>query len=99
MPSKTFAFTIAAITIVVLSCAAVANAAELPTYELTGFPATAHQVSVVGSAHVEEASPAPATTLDGMPASPHQIAVLTPHRKIVGELVGEPNAVGREITR
>jgi hypothetical protein len=99
MAWKTFAFTIAAITIVILKGAATASAAELPTYELAGLPVTAHQISVVGSARVEEASPAPTMTLDGMPASPHQIAVLTPHRKIVGELVQGPTAVGREVTR
>jgi hypothetical protein len=53
-----------------------AEAAELPTFELMGFPITAHQVSVVGAAHVQERSPAPTLTVAGMPASPHQLAVL-----------------------
>lgn len=56
----------------------VATAAEVPTYELMGFPITPHQFSVVGSAYVQERSPTPTLTLGGMPASPHQIAVLTP---------------------
>lgn len=61
-----------------------ARAAELPAYELLGFPITPHQFSVVGSAHVEERSPVPTLTLNGMPASPHQVAVLTPHRETIG---------------
>jgi hypothetical protein len=56
----------------------VATAAEVPTYELMGFPITPHQFSVVGSAYVQERSPTPTLTPAGMPASPHQIAVLTP---------------------
>ena len=66
---------------IVLACADLANAAELPTYELMGFPITPHQFSVLGSANVQEASRAPTLMLRGMPASPHQIAVLTPHKK------------------
>jgi hypothetical protein len=62
----------------------VAAAAELPTYESTGLPITALQVSVVGSAHVQEAASVPALTLGGMPASPHQIEVLTVRKKILG---------------
>jgi hypothetical protein len=59
-----------------------AAAAELPTFELMGFPISPHQVSVVGSAHVQERSPTPTLTLGGMPASPHQIAVLTPRTRV-----------------
>ena len=62
----------------------VVTAAELPTYEATGFPITAHQVSVMGAAHVEEASSVPALTLGGMPASPSQIQVLTAHKHLLG---------------
>jgi hypothetical protein len=61
-----------------------ARAAELPTYELMGFPISPHQFSVVGSAHVEPRSPFRTLTLFGMPASPHQIAVLMPHRETAG---------------
>ena len=63
-----------------------ARAAELPIYELMGFPIFPHQFSELGSAHVEQRSPVPTLTLNGMPASPHQIAVLTPHRKQPGRL-------------
>jgi len=62
----------------------VAAAAELPTYELAGFPITAFQVSVMGSAHVEEAPSVPTLTLGGLPASPHQIEVLTTRKKVLG---------------
>lgn len=55
-----------------------AGAAELPIYELMGFPITTHQVAVVATANVEEQAAVPSLTFGGMPASPHQIAVLTP---------------------
>ncbi len=58
------------------------EAAELPSFELTGFPITPVQVQVVGASQVEERSPIPTLTLGGMPASPHQVSVLTP-RSIV----------------
>jgi hypothetical protein len=58
-----------------------ACALRLPTFELTGFPISRHQVAVLGSAQVEESAVTPTLTLDGMPASPHQIAVLTPRAK------------------
>ena len=60
---------------------AVATAAEVPTYELMGFPITPHQFSVLGSANIQERSPTPSLVLGGMPASPHQVAVLTPRPK------------------
>ena len=69
-----------------------ASAAELPSYELAGFPISPHQFSVLGSANVEEQSPSSSLTLAGMPASPHQVAVLTPHARPTGELA-PPNPV------
>jgi hypothetical protein len=54
-----------------------AAAAELPNYELMGFPITSHQIAILGSASVQERSPVPTLSLNGMPASPHQVAVLT----------------------
>src|SRR5260370_19745250 len=59
-----------------------ASAAELPTYEVMGFPITPHQVAVVGAANVEEQSGTATLTLGGMPASPHQVAVLTPRPRM-----------------
>jgi hypothetical protein len=52
-----------------------------PTFELTGFPISPHQVAVLGSAQVNERSATPKLMLAGMPASPHQIAVLTRRAK------------------
>jgi hypothetical protein len=72
-------FSIAAVVGVALGAAG-AVAAELPTFELLGFPITPVQVQVVGSAHVQEQSPTPTLMLAGMPASPHQVGVLTPRR-------------------
>jgi hypothetical protein len=57
---------------------AAARAAELPTYDVSSFPATPHQLAVMGSAGVQEQAATPTLTRDGMPASPHQLSVLTP---------------------
>jgi hypothetical protein len=76
---------IAAITAVSLS-GAVAQATELPSYELMGFPISVHQFSLLGSAHVKEQSPSPSLTMAGMPASPHQVSVLTPRPTLIEEL-------------
>ena len=62
-----------------------AAAAELPTYEVIGFPITQHQLVAVGSANVQERSPTPTLTLAGMPASPHQVAVLTPRPRMTAQ--------------
>lgn len=60
-----------------------AVAGELPTFEVSSFPATPLQLSVTGSAGVHEQAATPALMRSGMPASPHQLAVLTPrHRKL-----------------
>ena len=63
----------------------VARTAEVPTYELMGFPITSHQFSVVGSANIQEQSPTPSLVLGGMPASPHQVAVLTARSRETGQ--------------
>ena len=81
-------FPIAATAIIVLSGQAVA--ADVPQYEVSGFPITPHQASVVGSARVQE-SLTPTITLNGMPAPPHQIAVLTPHPRMTGHLAKRPD--------
>ena len=56
-------------------------AAELPTYEIMGFPISRHQLVAVNTAQIQESSPLPTLTLGGMPATPHHIAVLTPRPK------------------
>ena len=58
-----------------------ATAAELPIYEVMGFPISPHQLVALGPADAQEQPPAVALTLGGMPASPHQIAVLTSRQK------------------
>jgi hypothetical protein len=58
-----------------------AIAAELPAYEIMGFPISRHQLMAVNTAQIQESSSLPTLTLGGMPASPHQIAVLTPRLK------------------
>ncbi|MCP3462642.1 hypothetical protein [Bradyrhizobium sp. CCGUVB23] len=67
-----------------------ASAAELPTFEVTGFPISQHQVAVMGSANVEEQSPVPTLTLAGMPASPTQIAILTPRSTVLQATAERP---------
>ena len=68
--------------------------AELPIYELMGFPISPHQFSALGSAHVEERSPAPPLTLSGVPASQLQISVLTPLREMIGTTVARLTKAG-----
>lgn len=58
-----------------------AAAAELPTYQASGFPITSHQVAILGAAGVEQQSAA----ATDMPASPHQMAALTPRTIKVGQ--------------
>jgi len=62
---------------------AAVGAAELPTYEVSSFPATPHQLEVTGSAGVQEQAATPTLTRNGMPASPHQLEVLTPRHGTV----------------
>jgi hypothetical protein len=62
---------------------AAVGAAELPTYEVSSFPATPHQLEVMGSAGVQEQAATPTLTRNGMPASPHQLEVLTPRHGTV----------------
>lgn len=72
-----------------------ARAGELPTFELTGFPITRHQVAVMGAQDVQEQSATPTLTFGGMPASPHQIAVLTPRRSMTAKTTAvKPITVG-----
>ena len=59
-----------------------ATAAELPTYEVMGFPITPHQLVALGPANAQQGLPAFTLTKAGMPASPHQIAVLTPRQRV-----------------
>jgi hypothetical protein len=59
-----------------------AIAAELPTYEVMGFPITRHQVAVLGGSGVQQRSPTPTLMFGGMPASPSQVIVLTPRPKV-----------------
>ena len=68
----------------------IASAADLPSYELFGFPITNHQIAVLGSANVKEQSPGTSLLVAGMPASPHQVAVLTPRRKTTQQWVEKP---------
>ena len=70
-----------ALTAVLLSSAAAATAAELPTFEIIGFPLTQHQLTVLNTGIVQERPPAPGLTLASMPASPVQIGVVTPRSK------------------
>ena len=50
--------------------------AEMPTYEVSGFPVTTHQYVILGPASGEQGQ---ATAAPAM-ASPHQIAVMSPRR-------------------
>jgi hypothetical protein len=63
-----------------------ANAAELPTYEVAGFPASPSQIAVLGAAGAQERAP----DLAGMSASPVQIAVLKRHNQKTTDGSGRP---------
>jgi hypothetical protein len=71
-----------------------AAAAELPNYELMGYPITSHQVASFGSANVQERSPIPMLSLNSMPASPHQVAVLTSRRGVTVARAAQPTTAG-----
>jgi hypothetical protein len=73
---------------------AAARAAELPRFELAGFPITSHQTAVLGGGNVREQSPVAMVTMRAMPASPHQIAVLTPRPGKIAEAGGAVPAAG-----
>ena len=64
-----------------------ATAAELPNYEVMGYPITPHQLAALGPANAEQGLPAFTLTKAGMPASPHQIAVLTPRQRVIKEQI------------
>jgi hypothetical protein len=68
-------------TAIVVMLSGASAAAELPAFELMGFPITPHRVAVVGSAHVQEQALTSTLTLGGMPASFHQVTVLTPRSR------------------
>lgn len=55
----------------------IAFAAELPTYEVTGFPVSPVQARLMGAGNVEEKAPA-----SNVAISPHQLSVLTPRPKL-----------------
>jgi hypothetical protein len=73
---------------------------NLPTFEVTGFPISSHQVALLGGTLVQEQSAMPTQTLAGMPASPHQIAVLTPRPKAMRtvQASADPTTVGLAAT-
>ena len=56
-----------------------AIAAELPTYEVTGFPMTPLQASALGATGARERVSTTAPELAGLPATPLQMAVLSRH--------------------
>lgn len=65
----------------VMASGAGAMAAELPTYEASGFPISPVQVQLLGATNVQERPAVAPATVGGMAASPHQISVLTPRAK------------------
>ena len=64
-------------------------AADLPTYEVLGFPVTQHQLAAVNTAYVQESAPGTTLTLAGMPASPVQILILRPRSEQVLARAGD----------
>ena len=89
---KTY-LSIAAVTAISIAGGTAGFAAELPTYEVTGFPISPVQVGVLGAANVREQPPVPTST-----ASPHQLSVLTPRTKLTTATVAPTRTeTGRSI--
>ena len=75
--------------------ATAAPAAELPTFEVAGFPISPHQVAVMGSRNVEEQAAVASLTSGGMPASPLQLMVLAPRHRVIEQVaIAVPDTVG-----
>jgi hypothetical protein len=72
-----------------------ATSAELPTYEVTGFPMTPLQAATLGVAGARERAPTAAPELAGLPATRLQMAVLTRHaaNRKMGD-GGKPTTIG-----
>ncbi len=65
----------------------IALAAELPSYEASGFPITPHQMAVLGkTGSVKEQSPGSSLVVGGMPASPVQLSILAPRQSTAPKL-------------
>ena len=84
---KKISLSIAAAAVLAMTAAGGAGAAELPTYEKAGLPASVVQVQVLGAENVQETASV-ATSL-----TPVQLSVLTPRKGITtaqsrGETVG-----------
>lgn len=90
---KKTSLSIAAAAAVLIAGGTAGFAAELPTYEVTGFPISAVQVRVLGAANVQEQSLVPTSA-----ASPHQLSVLTPRTKMTTATVAPTRTeTGRSI--
>jgi hypothetical protein len=73
---KNTSLSIAAAVAVLIAGGSAGFAAELPTYELTGFPISPVQAQVLGAADVHEQSQVPSS------AVPHQLNVPAPRKKM-----------------
>ena len=69
-----FRWSIAVAAVLTIGTAGIA-AAEMPSYEVTGFSISPHQFVVLGPTHAEQELPVVTATTA---ASPHQMAVMTP---------------------
>jgi hypothetical protein len=76
-----------------------AMAAELPTFEVSGFPISPVQAQLIGAANVREQSPVSAPSPDGAAASPHQIGVMTPRAKRTAAAIAPAMATTSFVTR
>ncbi len=76
----TFAKSLLLGTLLSVSALQSAGAAELPTYEVSSFPATQHQLTVIGASAADQQAPVATLTRADMPATPVQLSVLS-HRR------------------
>jgi hypothetical protein len=86
------ALMVAAVAAVSVVAGTAGFAAELPSYDVSGFPISPVQAGLLGTADVREQPPA-----STIAASPHQLSVLTPHRKLTTAAAPTRTEAGRAI--
>jgi hypothetical protein len=87
-----YALIVAAVAAISMAGGTAGFAAELPSYEVNGFPISPVQAGLLGAAKVREQPPISTTA-----ASPHQSSILTAHRKLTAATAPTRTETGRAI--
>jgi len=88
---KKTTLSIAAVAAALIAASSAGFAAELPTYQVTGFPISPVQAQVLGAANVHEQSQLPSS------AVPHQMSVPTPQKKVAAATVAPAPTTGSSL--